>query len=624
MKAALVIEENNFSVSRIERKKTKSYPKAPFTTSTLQQAAARNLYFTAKRTMQVAQRLYEGVNLNGETIGLITYMRTDGVSMAQEAINECRKLINNLFGERYLPTQHRIYKAKAKNAQEAHEAIRPTNLNIHPKDVQSLEDDQRRLYELIWNKTMASQMEPAIIDQVAIDLRPINSSEEDNSITLRANGSVIEFDGYFRLDKEGSGSKRDLEKPLILPEMKKGEALSRISVNPNQHFTKPPGRFSEASLVKRLEELGIGRPSTYSSIISKLQENYVRLEQRRFYPENRSRLVTAFLTGFFTKYVEYDFTAQLEGKLDEISGGQVDWKIVLEDFWTSFSAALENTKNLRIREVLDTLNDLLGPHFFRSTKEGVDPRKCQNCENGQLSLKLGRHGAFIGCSNYPDCKYTRPLSVPNGNKEDNTLADNGPKDLGNDPQTGLSVTLRRGPYGFYIQLGEPEGSKKPKRAALSREMNPNDVDLKIGLALLALPREIGLHTTDNLMITAAIGRFGPYVKMGGTYVSLKEDNVLEIGLNRAIDLLADAPRKPAPVEIGTHPDGKPVTVRQGRFGPFVQHGNVRATLPKDKKDEVPDLEFALSLIAAKASKKRTSRKKKSTSKKISTKKDSSL
>ncbi len=616
------IEKNNFAVSMVERKQTKNHPRAPFTTSTLQQAAAHKLYFTAKKTMQVAQSLYQGVNVNGETLGLITYMRTDGVSIAQEAIGSCRNQIKSQFGDNYLPKSPRIYKTKAKNAQEAHEAIRPTNFGIRPQELGSLNDDQRKLYELIWNKTVASQMESAVMDQVAIDLRPIGKPETFNDVTMRATGSVIAFDGHLRVYKDAPDKTNDNQADRVLPNMKEGEAVSRASVSPEQHFTNPPARFSEASLVKQMEELGIGRPSTYSSIISKLKENYVRLENRRFYPEGRSRLVTAFLVKFFSKYVEYDFTAELEEKLDDISGGHIEWKSVLQDFWTSFSEAINETSELRNREVLDALNELLGPHFFRTDEEGGDPRKCPNCKDGRLSFKSShKHGGFIGCTNYPECNHTRPLTVANGLQPTPALTDNGPKELGIEPKTGFSVSLRRGPYGFYIQLGEPEGKIKPKRASLTKDMDPNDVDLKLALDLLALPREVGLHPETADMITAAIGRFGPYVKMGGTYVSLKEDNVLEIGLNRAVALLADAPRRPAPVEVGPHPkDKKPITLRQGRFGLYVQHGNVRATLPKENDKETIDLELAIELIEAKTAKKKTTTTKKASSKKRATKK----
>ena len=613
-KAVASIEGQPLFVLKVEKKQVRDYPKAPFTTSTLQQAAANKLYFTAKKTMSVAQSLYQGVNINGETLGLITYMRTDGVSMSAEAITSCRDEIKSQYGKEYLPDSPNIYKVKAKNAQEAHEAIRPTNIAVKPGDVKMLDEDQQKLYGLIWNKAIASQMQPAVFDRVAVDLGP--STDTDEELTLRANGSVLIFDGHKRIyDDEGDSKKKEGETNL-LPKLLEGEKLTTISVKPEQHFTKPPARYSEASLIKHLEELGIGRPSTYSSIMSKLKENYVRIENRRFFPEDRSRLVTAFLTIYFSKYVQYDFTADLEEKLDRISDADIDWKEVLRDFWIDFNKSVEDTTDLRNREILDALNDIIGPHFFGPGTDGEDPRKCPTCPDGRVSLKTGRHGAFIGCSNYPDCKYTRPLKVPNSDDTHSSIADNGPKVLGNDPTTALEVTLRRGPYGFYVQLGEAEGKTKPKRASLTRDINPEDLNLQTAIGLLSLPREVGLHTTENEMITAAIGRFGPYIKMGGTYVSLKEDSVLEIGLNRAIDLLADAPRRPAPVDIGKHPDdGKPITLKTGRYGPFVQHGSTKATLPKDEKDKIPSLELAIELIRKKSSKKKTSSKKKSLSKK---------
>ena len=613
-KAVASIEGQPLFVLKVEKKQVRDYPKAPFTTSTLQQAAANKLYFTAKKTMSVAQSLYQGVNINGETLGLITYMRTDGVSMSAEAITSCRDEIKSQYGKEYLPDSPNIYKVKAKNAQEAHEAIRPTNISVKPGDVKMLDEDQQKLYGLIWNKAIASQMQPAVFDRVAVDLGP--STDTDEALTLRANGSVLIFDGHKRIyDDEGDSKKKEGETNL-LPKLLEGEKLTTISVKPEQHFTKPPARYSEASLIKHLEELGIGRPSTYSSIMSKLKENYVRIENRRFFPEDRSRLVTAFLTIYFSKYVQYDFTADLEEKLDRISDADIDWKEVLRDFWIDFNKSVEDTTDLRNREILDALNDIIGPHFFGPGTDGEDPRKCPTCPDGRVSLKTGRHGAFIGCSNYPDCKYTRPLKVPNSDDTHSSVADNGPKVLGNDPTTDLEVTLRRGPYGFYVQLGEAEGKTKPKRASLTRDINPEDLNLQTAIGLLSLPREVGLHTTENEMITAAIGRFGPYIKMGGTYVSLKEDSVLEIGLNRAIDLLADAPRRPAPVDIGKHPDdGKPITLKTGRYGPFVQHGSTKATLPKDEKDKIPSLELAIELIRKKSSKKKTTSKKKSLSKK---------
>ena len=596
----------------MERKKARRNPAAPFTTSTLQQEAARKLGFGAQRTMQVAQKLYEGVTIGGKQTGLITYMRTDGVTIAGEAIQACRSFIGQNYGNPYLPEKAREYKSRAKNAQEAHEAIRPTDISRQPGQLGELPEEQRKLYDLIWKRTMASQMSSAVLDQVAIDLRAPTDAPDANLVTLRATGSVIAFDGFLKLYREGRDDSEDEDAERILPQVSEGEKLSRLEVNCEQHFTQPPPRFSEASLVKKLEELGIGRPSTYASIISVLQNrDYVRLEKKRFMPEDRGRLVTAFLSNFFTRYVEYDFTADLEEKLDEISGGHVQWKTVLRDFWGAFSEAVAQTSELRVREVLDALNETLGAHFFKPNGAGEDPRKCPACDDGQLSLKIGRFGAFIGCSKYPDCRHTRPLVVPEGEEGNGQPADNTPHELGIEPEAGLVVTLRRGPYGQYVQLGEPEGKKKPKRASLIKGMDPDAVDLNVALALLALPRDLGIHPETGEMIQAGMGRFGPYIRLGGTYVSLKEDDVLSVGLNRAVVLLADAPRKPAPKEVGNHPaDGKPITLRAGRYGPYVQHGGVRASLPKEKGEEMPSIEEAVALLDAKKKGKKAAPKKK--------------
>ena len=627
MAAVTAIEARTFSVQKIERKKTRRHPAPPFTTSTLQQEASRKLRFGARRTMQIAQRLYEGIQLDGETVGLITYMRTDGVQIANEAVASSRALIGRDYGEAYVPGSPRVYKSKAKNAQEAHEAVRPTDLKRRPTDVAPyLDDDQKRLYELIWKRTIASQMESAVLDQVAVEM-----GAPDNQVALRATGSVIAFDGFLRLyqegrdesDKEATSDTASVSEDRILPPLNEGDAVERRQVTPEQHFTQPPPRYSEASLVKTLEELGIGRPSTYASIISVLQDrNYVRLEKRRFEPEDRGRVVTAFLESFFTRYVAYDFTADLEEKLDDISGGRVDWKTLLRDFWDAFSEAVNETKDLRISEVLDNLDTLLGPHFFRDTGNGKDPRKCPSCADGRLNLKLGKFGAFIGCSNYPDCRFTRPLEVSDGSED---ASGNGePKELGLDPETNLMVTLRKGPYGWYVQLGEVEeivvetkGKKpktkktKPKRGSVPKNLDPSTIDLQIALGLLALPRDVGPDPETGEMITAAIGRFGPYIKLGGTYVSLKgDDDVLTIGLNRAIHLMANAPRKDPPREIGKHPkDKKPITQRQGRWGPYVQHGRLMATLPKEMDKDSVTIEQAVALLKAKAAKKNKGGKK---------------
>ncbi|MBT3306568.1 MAG: DNA topoisomerase I, partial [Alphaproteobacteria bacterium] len=552
--------------------------------------------------------------------GLITYMRTDGVFMSNEAIGACRSLIGQQFGDAYVPDQVRVYKSKAKNAQEAHEAVRPTDVSRTPKDVEAyLDDDQKRLYQLIWNRTISSQMESAVLDQVGADISTV-----DEQITFRATGSTVVFDGFYKLYREGQDDKEDQSGEKILPELTQGQSLTRNAVTPEQHFTQPPPRFTEASLVKRLEELGIGRPSTYSSIISVLQDrNYVTLDKRRFEPVDRGRLVTSFLDTYFHRYVEYDFTADLEQQLDDISGGRIDWKTVLRNFWESFSNAVEETKDLRVSEVLDKLDELLGPHFFRPGDDGSDPRKCLSCDDGRLNLKLGKFGAFIGCNNYPECKFTRPLEVTNGNGgEEEALLAAGPKELGPDPTTGEMITLRKGPYGFYVQRGEEtvEGKKKikPKRASIPKTMSPVNVDLGAALGLLSLPRDVGIDVETGDMITAGLGRFGPFIKVGGTYVSLKDDDddVLSIGLNRAQHLLADVPRKAPPKELGKHPtDKKPIIQKVGRWGPFVQHGKLMATLPKGTDPDTVTLESALELLAAKAAKGGKGAKKKAPPKK---------
>jgi DNA topoisomerase-1 len=601
-----------FRVSSVERKTVKRNPFPAFTTSTLQQEASRKLGFGASHTMRVAQRLYEGVDVGGETVGLITYMRTDSVQLSSEAIGASRRLIEADYGSRYLPEKPRFYTTKAKNAQEAHEAIRPTDLFRRPQEVaRSLEADQRRLYELIWKRTVASQMEGAEFDQVAVDI-------SGQGVAFRATGSVLKFDGFLTLYQEDRDDpSEDEEGEGRLPDLRAEQPLQRQDTKPDQHFTQPPPRYSEASLVKRLEELGIGRPSTYASILQVLQDrDYVRLDRKRFYPEDRGRLVTAFLTGFFRRYVEYGFTANLEEQLDDISGGRIDWKTVLRQFWSDFSQAVAGTKDLRVSEVLDALDADLGRHFFPENQDGSDPRVCPSCGNGRLSLKLGRFGAFIGCSNYPECRYTRRLGLENGEVSE---ADAGPKPLGEDPASGLPVSLRKGPYGHYVQLGEngekpdkkdkDKAAAKPKRVSLPRNLSPNDVDLPRGLALLALPREIGKHPETREAITAGIGRFGPYLKHGTTYKSLgADDDVLSIGLNRAVSLLAEAKgggrRGAAPGKaLGEHPaDGKPVTLHEGRYGPYVKHGKLNATLPKSLPPDQVTLAEAVGLIEERAGK----------------------
>ena len=591
-----------FAVKEIERRQIRRNPPPPFTTSTLQQEASRKLGMPTSRTMRVAQRLYEGVDIDGDTVGLITYMRTDGVTMAGEAIAAARRLIEQDHGREYRPDEPRIYRSQAKNAQEAHEAIRPTDMFRRPGSAaRQLDEEQRRLYELIWKRAVASQMSTALIDQVAVDI-----ASPDGGIVLRATGSTVAFPGYLALYHEDFDDPEDDEENRRLPPLKERDALDRSAIKPEQHFTQPPPRYSEASLVKKLEELGIGRPSTYASIIQVLQDrNYVRLDKKRFLPEDRGRLVTAFLSSFFERYVEYNFTADLENQLDDISGGRVGWKKVLEDFWRDFSVAVGGTKDLKISDVIATLDEVLGKHFFPDDGSGRDVRLCPLCGNGRLGLKLGKFGAFIGCANYPECKYTRPLGLENPEGAEGT----NPRELGLDPTTKLPVSLKKGPYGLYVQLGEQVDGEKPKRSALPKGLAPADLDLETALKLLALPREIGPHPQDGEMITAAIGRFGPYLKHGKTFRSLgKDDDILTIGLNRAVSLLAEPrqPRRgmPTPLKVlGPHPaDGAPINLFSGRYGPYVSHGGVNATLPRDISPEEVTLDQAVELIAARPQK----------------------
>jgi DNA topoisomerase-1 len=602
------IEHCAFSVAGVDRRQVRRNPPPPFITSSLQMEASRKLGMGAAHTMRVAQRLYEGVDVDGETVGLITYMRTDGVDITPEALTQTRRLIDSKYGKDYLPEKPRYYTSKLKNAQEAHEAIRPTDLFRTPESVvRYLDRDQLRLYELIWKRTVACQMESAVLDQVTVDIE-----SGDHNVRLRASGSVVKFDGFLTLYEEGKDDE-EAEDGARLPDVQPQEALRRGEVKPEQHFTEPPPRYSEASLVKKLEELGIGRPSTYASIIEVLQtRGYVRLERKRFMPEDRGRIVTSFLATYFPRYVEYGFTAGLEEQLDDISGGRVDWRTVLRDFWRDFKGAVDDTSELRVKDVLDAIDAELGPHFFPPREDGKDPRACPACEAGRLSLKLGKFGGFIGCSNYPECRYTRKLAVlpanDNGEAGGNGAIE-GPRELGVDPATGKAVTARQGPYGAYVQLGEAEGKEKPKRASLPKGYDAAGVTLEQALAILGLPRELGKHPEDGEPIVAGIGRFGPYVRHGSQYRSIPADeDVLAIGMNRAVALLAEpkagrgarAAMKPLRT-LGPHPDdGQPVEVYSGRYGPYVKHGKVNATLTNGLAPETVTLEQALPLLAARA------------------------
>jgi DNA topoisomerase I len=602
MAAKSAVEAAQFTVGSVEKKRVKRNPPAPFQTSTLQQEASRKLGFGAQATMRTAQGLYEGVAIGGETVGLITYMRTDGVQMAREAIQELRGHIKKEFGEEYLPGAPREYSSRAKNAQEAHEAIRPTDVSRTPDSVaRYLSEQQRKLYELIWKRAVASQMQSAELDQTAVEL-----VEPSGKTKLRATGSVIAFDGFLKLYREDTDDAADDadEDSRILPPMREKDPVKRQSVEATQHFTQPPPRYSEASLVKKMEELGIGRPSTYASILQVLQDReYVKLDKRRFTPEDRGRLVSAFLVAFFERYVDTGFTAGLEEQLDDISGGRAEWRAVMHAFWNDFRSAVDATKDLKISDVIDRLDSELGAHFFPKRADGGDPRACPSCSTGRIGLRLGRTGAFIGCSNYPECRYTRPLAVPGAEGEGGGVLADGVRVLGADPISGLEVTLRRGPYGIYAQLGEggvdAKGKPtKPRRASLSRGMDPEAMTLESALALLSMPRIVGLHPETGEEISSNLGRFGPYLKMGALSKSLdRDDDPLTIGLNRAVDLMANA--KPRGVTLGEHPKGGIVEVRRGRFGPYLMHGTRVANLPRGTEMEAVTLEEGIAILAEK-------------------------
>ncbi|MCW5773560.1 MAG: type I DNA topoisomerase [Rhodospirillaceae bacterium] len=623
--AVQAILASAFAVDEIERRELRRNPPPPFNTSSLQQEASRKLGFGANRTMRTAQRLYEGVDIEGDSVGLITYMRTDSVTLSAEAVAATRKLIGEQYGADYVPPEPRVYKTKAKNAQEAHEAIRPSELFRTPEQVaRFLDDDQRKLYELIWKRTVACEMASAVLDQVAVDI-----ASQNRLTKLRATGSVIKFDGFLKLYREDRDdqSEDEDEENRLLPSMSKGETLKRGSraaagatddkariehdgIAALQHFTQPPPRYTEASLVKKLEELGIGRPSTYAQILTVLQDRgYVKMDKRRFVPEDRGRVLVSFLTEFFGRYVEYDFTADLENQLDEISGGSIDWKKVLRDFWVAFDDSVAHAKTLRISDVIDALDAALGPHFFPPRDDGADPRKCPACGTGRLGLKVGKFGGFIGCSNYPDCSYTRQLAIadPSGAAAP-VVAE--ARLLGVDPATNLSVYLKDGPYGPYVQLGDqaPKG-EKPKRASVPKGFDLNAVDLELALKLLALPREVGKHPESGQPILANIGRYGPYIQHGKDYRNLPTPgDVLTIGLNHAVSLLAE-PRqrrgasRPPEREVGVHPTlGETITAAVGRYGPYVRLGKTYANLPQGTTPETVTLDEAVPLIDARIEK----------------------
>ncbi|MDD3668838.1 MAG: type I DNA topoisomerase [Alphaproteobacteria bacterium] len=586
------VEDARFSVGAIERKQTKRNPAPAFTTSTLQQEASRKLGFGAKKTMQVAQQLYEGVDIGGETTGLITYMRTDSVALSQEAIASIRALIETEYGKDYLPETPRFYKNNSKNAQEAHEAIRPTNAARHPDKIAgALTADQRKLYDLIWKRAVACQMASAVLDKVGIDI-----PSADNTLQLRATGQTIAFPGFIKIYKEDIDDKSkeadDDDDNAVLPPMDTGEGLDTLAVHADQHFTEPPPRFSEASLVKRLEELGIGRPSTYATILSVLQErDYVKLVQKRFVPEDTGRIVTAFLEAYFTRYVQYDYTAGLENKLDDITAGETAWRDVLSDFWKTFSATLKAVEPHKMGEVLDRVAQSLEKHLFPTDESRV----CPECKTGRLSLRVGRFGAFIGCSAYPTCTYTKQfaLAAPTGTADEPAASSDEVKSyaLGKD-ENGRDVVVKKGPYGWYAQAG---AGKEAKRTGLPKGTAPESVDIGQAVRLLSLPRALGIHPDTKEPVEAGLGKFGPYVRMNRTYKSLEPaDDVLTIGLARAVELLAGADARKKATLVGRWDDAD-ITYQTGKYGPYVKWRKIMASA----KEGVPTLDEAVALLQAK-------------------------
>ena len=596
------IRNSSFNITKISTKRVRRNPMPPFTTSTLQQEASNKLGFGASRTMRIAQKLYEGINIGSETTGLITYMRTDGVQLSTQAIDELRSEITNLHGKEYIPQLPRIYKSKAANAQEAHEAIRPTAISRHPESMSSyLDAEQLKLYELIWKRTISSQMQSAELDETAADI-----SNENKSIVFRANGSQVHFPGFFIY--------RDRDDDKILPHLIENENVSLEKTDGEQHFTQPPPRYTDASLVKKMEELGIGRPSTYASILQVLvNRNYVEKDRGKHVPQERGRILTAFLNNFFGQYIEYDFTADLEKKLDKVSDGKLNYKKLLEEFWNGFKPHLNKMSELEREKILEALEKELSDLFFPKNEKNANAqpnRKCPTCSNGNLGLELGRYGAFIGCSNYPECKFTKQIAK-NENKEENnaneTFIPENDGVLGIDPETGLKVIIKKGPYGIYLQLGE---EKKPKRTSIPKLVEAFTIDLDKALLFLSLPRLIGKHPETGKDISAGIGRYGPYLKYDINFISIPADEtVINIGLNHAVVLIGENSQKLGKV-LGDHPHGNgKVLAKSGRFGPYVEYNKIRATLPKSISLEEIDLDKAIELIVAKAAKPQRSKKK---------------
>ena len=642
--AVQAVASRALSVTSVEAKPASRNPSAPFMTSTLQQEASRKFGMGARQCMNAAQRLYEA--------GHITYMRTDGIDMAPEAVQATRAEIESRYGADYVPSSPRIYKNKAKNAQEAHECIRPTDMSRDAASLKLSEDDQRKLYDLIWKRTIACQMAGARLERTTVDI-----GSADQQVVLRATGQVVLFDGFLRVYEEGRDDVAD-EDDKRLPQVMQGDAMkfaaslsaqaekagkeaSVLSDNSAvlalQHHTQPPPRYTEATLVKRMEELGIGRPSTYASVITTIQDReYVRKDKNRLFPEDKGRIVTIFLLNFFRTYVGYEFTANLENQLDDVSAGDADYKELLSKFWRDFSAAISETSDLRISEVLDVLDEALAPQLYPPREDGTDPRVCPKCGAGQLHLKTSRTGGFVGCGNYPECNYTRPISGEGAEGYERILGED----------DGDEIHLKSGRFGPYVQRGEatPE-NKKPPRSSLPKQgrdflpgWGPNEIGLEQAVTLLTLPRDVGQHPEGGV-VQANLGRFGPYIahqkpdEEKPVYVNLKETlDVFEIGMNRAVEMLAEKRANPgrgrraaakALKELGDHPEsGGAISIMDGRYGPYVKWEKVNATLPKDVEPKDVTVEMAVKLIEEKAgkSKKKAPAKKKAAPKKTATKK----
>ena len=600
--ATETIKKGKYQITDITSKIYTRNPLGPFTTSTMQQTASSKLGFGASRTMQIAQRLYQGIDIDGDTVGLITYMRTDGTNLSKDAVSDFRTFIKSSYGENYLPKEPNNYSGKkAKNAQEAHEAIRPTDITRTPESMKKfLSTDQIKLYELIWSRALSSQMEAAKFDRKTITITSVDSQNQ-----FKCSGSTIKFDGFLKL------TRIEDEDEKILPDVKKEEVLIKEFID-EQHFTQPPPRYSEASLVKKLEELGIGRPSTYASIISVISNRgYAEVVNKRFFPTDRGKLLSAFLEKLFAKYVDYGFTAGLEEQLDDITSGKEEWIKVLENFWKDFNHNVSDVKEKRTREVLDLLNESLGELIFESDKNGKINRKCKLCATGELSLKNSfRGGAFIGCSNYPDCKFTRPLSKSKANDQ---IALAEPKLIGQN-NYGKDIYLKNGRFGPYLQYEILENEVKTKKSKKKKENNNfknvsipkgieiDQINLEKAKYLCSLPKIIGKHPESGKDITVNSGRFGPYLKCENKSARLENvEELFTIGLNRAITLIAEA--KPGRIssslikDLGEHPeDKKPVRIMKGQYGPYIKYKSLNATIPEEKDPTELSMEEALILI----------------------------